>query len=364
MLPMRIWAFTGVALLVACGAKPKARVRYSSYAVGSEQITIRDNSRSTPANGGSPALPYRDLPLYIWYPGQVVMTDGGYPPESSDAKLDPKGGPYPLAIFIHGFSGLSQQSTFLTQALAAKGYIVAAANFPQTYLLTPGGPSDADDQQQVGDASFIADQLFAKSKDSSDPLYSALDEAAGYAVIGHSSGGAVTLDAAYSLGSHDARVKGIVALAPDACFFSSAMFASRDVPMMLIAGTDDRYNPPEVNAKRAYSLATKSTRWLAMLTGGTHLFFTDFDTTDDTVTPDMPGDPITLAFGEDGGGDGCTAGPVTTNVDPLIDFQLQHSLTIQLSQAFLDKYLYDDSSAMTALAASHDAHLVLQSAGQ
>jgi predicted dienelactone hydrolase len=332
--------------------------RYAPYGIGSEQLVVQDNSRGTPANGeGFPALPYRQLPLYIWYPA-LGDVDAG---EVTGAKLDPRGAPYPLVVFVHGSSGFSQQSTFLTQALAADGYVVAAADFPLTALTTPGGSSDFGSNLQVGDASFIATQLAANSQDPKDPLYLAIDPDAGYAVEGHSTGGAVALDAAYSLGSHDSRVKAIVGLAPDACFFASKMFTTRKVPMMVIAGTDDHFNPPWVNGERAYGLATTSPRWLAMLTGGTHLYFTDFALPDGSPTPDMPGDPIVQAFSSDGGGGQCTVGPITTEADPLIDFDLQHTLTIQLSEAFLDQWMWQDDSTMKALTASHDPHLVLSS---
>lgn len=346
-------------VLFACGTEPSSATLGRDHAVGSQQLAFRDTSRPTPANGTEPEHASRDLPVRIWYP---ALADAGEP-ETTDAKLDPRGAPYPLVLFVHGSSGTNGQSKFLMQALAAKGYVVAAANFPLTTLLTPGGPSDDACNMQVQDLSFIADQLAAKARDAEDSLHGAVDPSAGYAVMGHSTGGSVALDAAYSLASHDSRVRGIVALAPDACFFSSAMLASRDVPLMVIAGTDDRYNPPSVNAVRAYDLATASPRWLGMLTGGTHLYFTDFSIPDATVTPDMPGDPIVVAFGADEGGDSaCTVGPVNTVPDPVIDFALQHALTIQLTQAFLDQWLYGDPTAMRTLTAAHDPALVLQSA--
>jgi predicted dienelactone hydrolase len=320
---------------------------------------LQDNSRGTPANGTAPALPYRQLPLYVWYPA-TGSADAG---EVAGAKLDTKGAPFPLVVFVHGSDGFSQQSTYLTQALAADGYVVAAADFPLTAISTPGGENDASCNLQVGDVSFIADQLFAAARDPHDVLYGAIDTSAGFAIEGHSTGGAVALDAAYSFGGHDPRVKGIVALAPDACFFASSMFVTRKVPMMVIAGTDDHYNPPAVNGERAFQLATTSPRWLGLLTGGTHIYFTDFQIDDGSPTPDMPGDPIVVAFSSDGGGDQCTVGPITTEADPVIDFALQHSLTVQLSEAFLDEWMYQDDSTMAALTRSHDPHLVLTSRG-
>src|SRR5262249_23720738 len=155
-------------------------------------VTTRDlfdPSRPTPENHGVAAHPGRSLPTEIWYP--AVPAPGsptGTGVAVRDARLDPSGAPYPLVLFVHGSTAFRTQSTFLTTALAAAGYVVAAADFPLTAVATPGGPSELHFDDQVSDLSFIADQLAAVARDATDPLFSAVG-ADGYVVVGHSTGG-------------------------------------------------------------------------------------------------------------------------------------------------------------------------------
>ena len=253
--------------------------------------TLVDPSRSTPANGTTPAHRGRVLPSDVWYPATASSPEASTP----NAPLDPRDEPYPLVVFVHGSFGTSQQSTFLMGALASRGYVVVAGNYPLTWIDTPGGESDEHCDMQVGDVSFLADQLLSLSASSSATLHGALDPAAGFGVLGHSTGGSVTLAAAFGPLNHDPRVRAAVALAPDACFFSRSFFRTRSVPLMVIAGTDDRFVPPGDNGVLAYDEAIGIKR-LALLVGGQHLGFTDFDVSDPTVTPDSNHSAITLAF--------------------------------------------------------------------
>lgn len=337
-----------LALLCACSAPaPKARHRSQRlplYSVGTAQEQFTDTSRPTPANGTEPEQPERFLPADIWYPA-LVENDGG---ETPDAPIDPRGAPYPLVVFVHGSSGLSVQSTFLMHSLAAKGYVVVAANHPLTYLLQPGGSSDKRCDLQVGDVSFIADQMFALSARPGSEIADALDPVAGFAVAGHSTGGSVALAAAYAPKNHDGRVKAIVALAPDACFFSEAFFHTRSVPLLVIAGTDDGYVPPIGNGIKAYNLALQPKR-LALLTGGMHVFFTDINMRDGNDPPDSNTSDITLAFEEAVGSQGDCSNQGGLGEDPVMPFETQHLLTNQLSTAFLDAYQYEDPSSLNAI---------------
>src|SRR5262249_25781076 len=140
------------------------------HAIGVTTRNLFDASRSTPENDGVPAHPGRSLPTEIWYPAAqgpgAPAADGT---ANRDAPVDPSGAPYPLVLFVHGSTSFRTQSTFLTTALAAAGYVVAAADFPLTAAATPGGPSDLHFDDQVGDLSFIADQLAAAAFDPADP---------------------------------------------------------------------------------------------------------------------------------------------------------------------------------------------------
>src|SRR6185312_9457660 len=112
--------------------------------------------------------------------------------------------------------------------------------------------SDQHCDMQVGDVSFLADQMFQMSATQGSGITGALDPTAGFGVFGHSTGGAVTLAAAFGPNGHDARIKAAVALAPDACFFTNAFFSTRATPTLILAGTDDQYVPALSNAGYAF----------------------------------------------------------------------------------------------------------------
>jgi len=192
-------------LISTCGDGSITRAP-QHFAVGVTTRQFVDATRSTPENQGVPSRPMRELPTEIWYPAVLVAGAA----EEHDAPLDTRAAPYPLLFFVHGSSSFRRQSTFLTQALAAAGYVVAAADFPLTALATPGGPSDLHFDDQLGDLSFLANQLEEISRSGDDLLSGAIDPS-GYGVIGHSTGGTVALLAAYAPDVHDARTRAAIA---------------------------------------------------------------------------------------------------------------------------------------------------------
>lgn len=291
------------------------------YAFAVEQRAFIDATRSTPVNGDAPASAVRTLPATIWRPQGA--------------------GPFPLVLFVHGSSGFRRQSTWLTEALARDGYLVAAADFPLTALATPGGASDWDVQQQPLDLRFLADQLGA----------------AAYAVVGHSTGGAVALLAAQAPDAHDPRLRAAVVLSGDSCFFGEAFFRTRAVPTLFISASRDLLVPPAGNGLRAFAL-TQPPRLHAMLLGGTHLFFTDLALPDDLggpPAPTTPAAPLAQTLSRYGGGAACT--PVAPPAgDAPLAFEAQHLLAARVTAAFLDEQFRGEAVSFEALA---DPRLVL-----
>lgn len=305
-------ALVGVAVLAGCGTPATP----PDYALGTSTRTYVDASRPTPANGTAPAQPSRTLVTEVWYP---AMSEGRDAP--------PAGGRFPLAVFVHGSGGNRRQSTFLTEALATFGYVVAAADFPLTAADTPGGASDDHVGDQLGDVAFLAAQVGGEF---------AVDEARGYAVVGHSTGGTIALLSAYAPDPHDPKIAAAAALAPCACFLGDALFQTRALPLLVIAGTDDLFVPPASNGQRAYSLAPQP-KQLVLLSGGNHLYFTDFDIPDSSLNP-MPttvDDPIAKALVAYGGGTACSP-PPPPGTDPAITIDQQHAQTLASIRPFLD----------------------------
>jgi alpha-beta hydrolase superfamily lysophospholipase len=307
------------------------------YEVHLETRQYADTSRDTPANGTAPASTRRSLPTDLRVP--VALPDAG--------PATPKA--FPLVLFVHGSSSGRATSTFLLDGLAARGYVVAAADFPLTALNTPGGPSDWHAEDQLGDLRFLADTLFAAAADPSDFLHGKVDTSKGYSVIGHSTGGTIAVLAAQAPSPHDTRVNAAVSLSGDSCFLAASLFSNRKLPMLFLGGTADQLVPVLDNIQRAYA-AAESPAVLGVLNGGTHLFFTDLplgDTVGGAPHPTTPSDPLAQTLAIYGGGDACTAqtpGPAT------LPFAEQHALTISLVAGFLDAQILGQTNPLSALA--------------
>jgi pimeloyl-ACP methyl ester carboxylesterase len=328
--------------------------------VGVTTRTWTDTSRPTPANGSAPALPSRTLVTDIWYPTSATSPAE---PSIQDAPLAP-GGPYPLVLFVHGSSADRDMYTYLTIALAHAGYIVAAADFPLTTLSTPGGSSDLHVSEQVGDLSYLCDQLKAAAQDPSDLLNGVVDGLS-YAVVGHSTGGAVAELAAFggddSLITHDPRVAAIVPLSGDACMFDASFFRTRSVPVFVIGASNDLFVRFANSGQWVFDNAAPP-HLAAELIGGQHMYFTDLTFLDDADLGPVPTGPtsdlaVTLqAYGDAGA---CLPEPAP-GTDAPISPATQHAIVIQLVTAYLDAQLRHDAAPLTALETSNNPIVVFQ----
>jgi len=137
--------------------------------------------------------------LQVWYPTEA--TDGSlheYDDLFTYGALDEEAPacdtPRPVVMFSHGNTGIRYQSMFLTEWLAARGYVVAAPDHTHNTFL------DQDDSmleelvfRRPGDISDSFDWLVAASQESGHPLEGCVDPDAGYAMGGHSFGGYTTM---------------------------------------------------------------------------------------------------------------------------------------------------------------------------
>lgn len=301
-----------------------------TFGVGVVTRTYVDTTRPTPANGPAPMLPQRTLATEIWYPAPAATPR----PETTNAPLAASG-PFPLVVFVHGSGGMRRQSTYLTQGLAAAGYVVMAGDFPLTAMSTPGGVSDLHVEDETGDIKFLANQAVAFAADPADALHGAIDPSAGYTVAGHSTGGTVALLMAFG-DDHDPRVRASVDLSGDACFFADGFFRTRTVPVLLLTGTRDLLVPQPDNTRRAYDLAGPP-KVFASLVGGFHMGFSDFNIPDELLhaPPVDASFPLAMTLAKYGDGSGCVAVPPST--DPDMDFARQHALTLETVVSYLDQ---------------------------
>ena len=240
-----------------------------SFGVGYHNVTLTDTTRTTPANGTYPGAPDRTLVTTIWYP-----TDNHDAAQVLDAPFTANGGgPRPLIIRAHGFSGFRTDSLYMVQHLASRGYIVVAPDFPLSNLNAPGGPTLADIDKQAGDVSFMIDYAIAENTNSSSFLSGHVDTDK-IGAIGHSLGGATVLLATYHPTVRDPRIDATVALSPLGCVFLDNFFDTVNTPLMIEGGTVDLITPYNSNHLQPYGLAN-APKYLVTMDGGTHLGFAD-----------------------------------------------------------------------------------------
>jgi predicted dienelactone hydrolase len=327
-------------------------------AVGVTTRTFVDLTRPTPANGSAPAQTSRTLVTEIWYP---TLAAGISP--IRDAPVAP-GGPYPLVLFVHGSGSGRTYYTYLTTALAQAGYVIAAADFPLTAMDTTGGSSDHYVWYEVGDLSFLCDQLKLTSASASDKLAGAVDGLS-YAVVGHSTGGAVAELAAFagndSMITHDPRVAAVVPLSGDACMFSAAFFRSRPVPILVIGASNDLFVRFPNSGEWVYQ-SSNEPHLAAELIGGQHIYFTDFTFLMDSQLNPVPTGPtsdLAVALQAYGDAGECLPEP-GAGTDPPMKAATQHALAIQLVTAFLEAQMRHDPAQLAALEAANNPLVVFQ----
>jgi predicted dienelactone hydrolase len=194
--------------------------------------------------------------------------------------------PAPVVVFSHGFHGCSIQSQFLTEALAAAGYIVFAPNHrdatcnngaahwfegPAARFQSPTTWSDATYRDRADDIAAIVaalrtDERFRRRVD--------LDQ---LGLVGHSLGGYTVLGLGGAWSSWTLPgVKAVVALSP----FTSPYVAQNtlhgiDVPVMYQGGSRDGAVTPVVSRPGgAYDL-TPAPKYYVELNGAGHFAWTD-----------------------------------------------------------------------------------------
>jgi predicted dienelactone hydrolase len=242
--------------------------QFGPYGIGIRTVTLVDASRPTAPNGVYPGAPDRTLVTDVWYPAGTFD-----PNERPNAAIAATGGPFPLIVRAHGFSGFKSDQRYLLRQLASWGYVVVAPDFPLSNLNAPGGPVLTDVGEQALDVQFLIDTHLAANADPASFLFGRIAPDR-IGTLGHSLGGATVLLATYHATLRDPRIAATVALSPLACVFLDGFFDTSTVPLMIQGGTVDMITPYASNQLGPYGLvhAPKS---LLTFDGGTHLGFSD-----------------------------------------------------------------------------------------
>lgn len=199
---------------------------------------IVDTSRQVVENGVVLAQE-RSLPTYVWTPVGA--------------------GPFPLVVFVQGYGvGPLTYERFCSR-LASSGYVVAAPSFPLEDPARGFGLDREDLPEEAIDVSFVITTLEkgALAKEIG---------ATRVAVVGHSDGADIALMTGYEEGTVDARVRAVVAVAPDP--ITSTVLPSSS-PLLLVQGTADSV-VPYTASQTVFDQVQAPTYYLSLI-GADHL---------------------------------------------------------------------------------------------
>ena len=286
------------------------------HVVNPDQLDILNYSEDNP----NPRYD-RSLTMEVWYPAGLtegerqlttyndVLGHGANNPDRPNLPFEfggraargagpmRDGGPFPLVVLSHGFSGSRVIMTWLTENLASKGYVVVAidhtesthadaASFHSTLLNRPL------------DINFAIQTMAMKNEDSGSFLFGLVD-ADNTAIVGYSMGSYGVLSAAGVgasagavnfpggvPGSHlaalqagnaiyeallDPRIKVLVAFAPYAPpgAWDAESIKNLKIPSLFIVGSEDQ-TTGFAAAKWLFEQAINSERYLLVYQGAIH----------------------------------------------------------------------------------------------
>lgn len=251
------------------GAESRLRLTGEAFAVGERSVTLVDPSRPTDPHNGEAGAPDRTLETTVWYPAQHRALERLRPGPAPAAE-----GAFPLVVYSHGFSSMRSEANYLGPYLAARGYVVVAADFPLTSYWTDGGPHLADVVHQPGDVSFLITTALGWNAGGDDRMATLLAghiDPARVAAVGLSLGGLTTTLVSLHPKLQDPRIVAAVSIAGPSFMFKAPFWAGDDTPWMMIAGDIDALIPWKHNVEPLLTAAPKTT--LVTLSGANHIGF-------------------------------------------------------------------------------------------
>jgi hypothetical protein len=210
------------------------------YPVGETMGFTVDHAKPTPARYPNPALPYRNLPISIWYPaasGAISKTDTLW------AKA--LAGHFPLIVFAPGYNSNPATYEVFLHDLAAQGYIVAAPTFPIEAPIDGAaapGRSNTEIIYQIYDMSTVISQMLAYARTPGNFLNWAMSQTQ-IGVIGHSDGGMTVAGMTMSTSYVDSRIKTAVVMS-GAGPYGLTWRNRKVVPLLMEQANKDPYNSP------------------------------------------------------------------------------------------------------------------------
>jgi predicted dienelactone hydrolase len=203
--------------------------------------TYVDTTRSTPAYSTYKGAPTRTIRVELFVPTT--------------------GGPYPLILFSHGFTGVPEAYNALLTAIAKHGYVIAAPAYPLSNAAAPAGPTALDLANQPKDASFVITKVLAALKGRVDPTE--------IGAAGHSLGAMTTYGLVFNSCCRDPRIKaaavesGVMAGFPEAGYFKGIK-----TPLLALHGDHDE--TLQYSKGLAAWENAEGPKYFVTLIGGTH----------------------------------------------------------------------------------------------
>lgn len=266
---------------------------------------------SVPVDGGY------EVPCAVWYPasgggdgvGDRVIYDFSSFKIEGTAIIETEpldtGGPWPLIVYSHGYSGCPFSSYFLCEALAAVGFIVIAPDHTDDIKscvligdherevgfgvklakdalvlgteFALGTYDPADYRYRYMELSSAIDAIINISSDPESQFYGKVD-ISNIGAVGHSLGAfsvmamAIGLDRAY-----DSRIGAVVALSgPGGKVFSCDEIKKISVPVMLMYGGDEKGRDKPQGLETQFDCLFPP-RFIVSIAGGRHLTFSARD---------------------------------------------------------------------------------------
>ena len=297
------------------------------FAIGTRTLYLVDENRAE-IYGPTPGEP-RELMVQVWYPAQpptrpnrvetapymqplnvigpALGREFGLPPvmfshlnlayghAMPNAPGNRFGGPYPVVVMSHGWSGLRTQSTYLVEALASHGYVVIAIDhsYGATVTVFPDGRAAFIDNNALPAGVSAAE--YAEAADTLGSWWAAdirfvLDQLPGWqavggqfeglinrervALMGHSTGGGAAVEACW----RDTRCKAVVGLdvwMPPVA--QGAVDAGLAMPALYLYSEIWPNDQPSRIARLDRLIANSSgAHWWIEVEGAHHYNFTDF----------------------------------------------------------------------------------------
>ena len=313
---------------------------------------------------GTPPTAERTLQAEIWYPAadgtepgttyDTILRDGVTPTTltgSAARDAAPAEGSFPLVILSHGYPGNRYLMSHLAENLASKGYVVVAADHPDSTYDDMGAFASTLVNRAV-DQRFLLDSMAGLEDE-----IGAITDADTAAVVGYSMGGygAMIFGGAglsqtaidrteperfippqkllsrLAAGSEDhaalvdPRVKAIVAIAPwgrQHEFWDADGLAGMTKPLLLVAGSDDDVSIYDA-IRQIFDQTTAATRHLLT-----------FDHANHNAAAPIPAPVEAWAFSESLG-----RAPFDHYADPVWDSVRMNNILQHFTTAFLDQHL-------------------------